>query len=340
MRRPPPPCPQDGQGDGGAETSRGVERLGARRQKNGDSPHFRNGDCPHFLKKGDEVGVMAPGFAVKRSSLLAGLDALSRLGYEPRLGDHVLARDGYLAGSDDQRAADLNAFLRCPDLKALWFARGGYGTARLLPEVPWATLRRDPKLMIGYSDLTALFNAVIDRTPAICLYGPVVTELGDQGAWHRPSLRALLAGRPLTMRFPRRAALIEGRAEGRLIGGNLTVLTHLLGTPYEPDFRGAILFLEEVGEQTYRVDRMLTQLGQSGALRKIAGVLLGAITAPARRRFPPDRSLHEVLGEAFAPLGVPVIRGIEAGHVARKRTLPLGAATVIDTASCTIRFTP
>jgi muramoyltetrapeptide carboxypeptidase len=298
------------------------------------------GDRPHFLNKGDKVGVMAPGFAVKSQPLRAGLDELVRLGYEPCVGDHVLSQDGYLAGNDEQRAADLVRFMRSPDLRALWFARGGFGTARLLPEVPWATLRRDPKLMIGYSDLTALFNAVIDRTPAICLYGPVVTELGDPQAWHRPSLRALLAGRPYTLRFPRRAALIEGRAEGRLIGGNLSVLTHLLGTPYEPDFRDAILFLEEVGEQTYRVDRMLTQLRQSGALRKIAGVLLGAITAPTRRRFPSDRSLHEVLGEAFAPLGVPVIRGIEAGHMAHKRTLPLGARTVIDTASGTIRFTP
>lgn len=300
----------------------------------------RKGDSPHFLNKGDKVGVMAPGFAVMRAPLRAGLDVLIRLGYEPFVGDHVLEQDGYLAGSDEQRASDLMGFLRRPDLRALWFARGGYGTARLLPEVPWATLRRDPKLMIGYSDLTALFNAVIDRTPAICLYGPVVTELGDPSAWHRPSLRALLAGRPYTMRFPRRAALIEGRAEGRLIGGNLTVLTHLLGTPYEPDFRGGILFLEEVGEQTYRIDRMLTQLAQSGALRKISGVLLGAITAPARRRFPSDRSLHEVLGEAFAPLGVPVIRGIEAGHVACKRTLPLGARTVIDSSSRSVRFTP
>ena len=298
------------------------------------------GNAPRFLKAGDRVGVMAPGFAVKRASLREGLEALSKLGFEPCLGEHVLSRDGYLAGNDRQRASDLIALLGRADLSAVWFARGGYGTARLLPEVPWARLRRDPKLLIGYSDLTALFNAVVDRTPAICLYGPVVTELGDPGAWHGPSLRALLAGRPLTIRFPRRAALVEGRAEGRLIGGNLSVLTHLLGTPYEPDFRGTILFLEEVGEQTYRVDRMLTQLRQSGALGKVAGVLLGTITAPPRRHFPSDRSLHEVLGEVLAPLGVPVIRGIEAGHVERKRTLPLGARTVIDTASRTIRFEP
>ena len=283
---------------------------------------------------------MSPGFAVKRASLDSGLVVLERLGYEVRLGEHVLTRYGYLAGDDEQRASDLRALLGRPELSALWFARGGYGTARLLPEVPWATLRRDPKLLIGYSDLTALFNAVIDRTPAICLYGPVVTELGEPRAWHGPSLRTLLAGRPLTMRFARRDVLVEGRAAGRLIGGNLSVLTHLLGTPYQPDFRDAILFLEETGEQTYRVDRMLTQLRQSGALRKLAGVLLGAIAAPARRRFPSDRRLDDVLNEALVPLGVPVIRGLAAGHLAGKRTLPLGARTVIDCASRTIRFEP
>jgi len=283
---------------------------------------------------------MAPGFAVKRASLDAGVAVLERQGYQVRLGEHVLSRCGYLAGDDEQRASDLRALLSRSELSALWFARGGYGTARLLPEVPWATLRRDPKLLIGYSDLTAMFNAVVDRTPAICLYGPVVTELGEPRAWHGPSLRTLLEGRPLTVRFARKDVLAAGRAAGRLIGGNLSVLTHLLGTPYEPDFRDAILFLEEVGEQTYRVDRMMTQLGQSGALRKIAGVLLGAMTVPARRRFPPDRGLNDVLHEALVPLGIPVIGGLAAGHVAHKKTLPLGAHTEIDCSSRTVRFEP
>jgi muramoyltetrapeptide carboxypeptidase len=300
----------------------------------------KRGGKPRFLTNGDRVGVVAPGFAVKPAKLKAGLRALERLGYRPRVGRHVLARHGYLAGDDAQRGADLAAMLRDEELSALWFARGGYGTARLLPDLPWGALRRDPKLLIGYSDLTALFNAVVDRTPAICLYGPVVTELSDPGAYHGPSLRKLLAGRPFTLRFPRRAALIGGRAEGRLLGGNLSVLCHLVGTPYEPDYRGAVLFIEEVGEQTYRIDRMLTQLSQSGVLRKVAAVLLGTITAPARRRYPPDRSLHEVLGEALAPLGVPVVRGIEAGHVAGKRTLPLGARTTVDTAAGTVHFEP
>jgi muramoyltetrapeptide carboxypeptidase len=283
---------------------------------------------------------MAPGFAVKPGALDSGIETLESMGFEVRRGRHVLARHGYLAGEDDRRASDLRALIRDPDVCAVWFARGGYGTTRILPRVPWAALRRDPKLLVGYSDLTALFNAAVERTSSICLYGPVVTELGLAGAWHRPSLETLLAGRPLTLRIARRDVMVGGRAEGCLVGGNLTVLTHLLGTRYRPRFREAVLFLEETGEQTYRIDRMLTQLRQSGALDRVAAVLLGRIDAPARRRFPPDRELDDVLHETFAPLGIPVIRGLTAGHVDHKRTLPLGAWTVVDTASRTIRFEP
>jgi muramoyltetrapeptide carboxypeptidase len=295
---------------------------------------------PRFLNPGDTVGVVSPGFAVKPALLEQGLDRLRRMGYEVVVGDHVLARQGYLAGDDGQRAADLREMLRRPEVSAIWFARGGYGTARLLDRVPWAALRRDPKLLIGYSDLTALFNAVVDRTPAVCLYGPVVTELGDSGAWHAPSLRALTGGESLTLRLARRSVLVEGRSEGRLLGGNLSVLTHLVGTRFAPDFRDCILFLEETGEQTYRVDRMLTQLRQSGALRRVKGIVLGRITVPPRRRFPPDRSPDEVLRETFVPLGVPVVRDLPAGHLPGKRTLPLGARAILDTTSRTLSFEP
>jgi len=166
----------------------------------------------------------------------------------------------------------------------------------------------------------------------------VVTELGSAAAWHEPSLRALLSHRALALRVVKRHVLAPGRAEGRLVGGNLTVLTHLLGTPWAPDFRGAVLFLEDAGEQTYRVDRMLTQLRQAGALERVAAVVLGSIEAPPRDRFPPDRRLGDVLRESLGTLGVPVVRGIRAGHVARKRTLPLGARTVLDTRAGTLRF--
>jgi muramoyltetrapeptide carboxypeptidase len=281
---------------------------------------------------------VAPGFAVEPRALDAGLEQLLALGYRPVEGRHLRAQRGYLAGTDDQRADDLNRMLLDPEIDAVWFARGGYGTARLLDRIPWRRLRRHPKLLIGYSDLTALFAPVIQKVGQICLYGPGVCELGDPTAYHGPSLRALLSGRGLELDVPARNVVAHGRCRGRLVGGNLSVFTHLCGTRYFPDLEGAVLFLEDTGEQVYRIDRMLTQLRGSAGLERLRGVLLGSFGAPPRRRFPPDRRLIDVLRETFDPLGIPVVRGVPCGHMRRSRTLPLGAQVRIDTDAGKIEF--
>jgi muramoyltetrapeptide carboxypeptidase len=291
-----------------------------------------------MLARGDTVGVVATGFAVRTQPLEAGLARLRRMGYRVREGRFLRARNGYLAGTDRERAADLAEMLNDSAVRAVWFARGGYGTARLLDRVPWQRLRRDPKLLIGYSDLTALFNAALERAGTICLYGPGVGEMGRSEMFHGPSLRRGLAGQPITLRVTKRDVIVPGTAAGRLIGGNLTVLSHLCGTRFAPKPRGAVLFIEETGEQTYRIDRMLNQLRQAGLLRGLAGVLLGAIDAPPRRRFPPDRDLDAVLREHLEPLNVPVVRGLPAGHIPGKWTLPLGETAHIDTVARQLRF--
>jgi muramoyltetrapeptide carboxypeptidase len=153
-------------------------------------------------------------------------------------------------------------------------------------------------------------------------------------------LKATLAGRPLELKLRAGQVLFPGRAAGRLVGGNLAVIAHLAGTPFAPDLRGAILFIEEVGEETYRVDRMLIQLRSAGMLRGIRGVVAGCFAVPARRRFPPDRSLDAVFREAFGPLGVPVVTDVPAGHLRAKRTLPLGAAVDLDTDARRVRLVP
>lgn len=292
-----------------------------------------------LLAPGDTIGIVATGFAVRRSPLLAGARRLERMGYRVALGRHVFSREGYLAGDDLARAADLRAMLERRDVRALWFARGGYGTARILDRVPWRKL--DGKLLVGYSDLTALFSRAIERSDRVCLYGPVVAELGDDASYDLPSLVSLLAGQAVTLRVTARQVLAPGKARGRLQGGNLTVLTHLWGTPFAPDLRGAVLFLEDVGEEAYRIDRMLTQLRLAGAFDRLAGVLLGHFSVPrTRRSFPPDRAVREILSESFVTLGVPVVAGLPAGHLPGKVTLPLGGRVEVDTAARTIRFTP
>jgi muramoyltetrapeptide carboxypeptidase len=292
------------------------------------------------LNKGDTVGVVAPGFAVRSSLLKSGVAGLRQMGYLPLLGEHLLARDGYLAGDDASRTADLRAMLVNPEVRAIWFARGGYGSSRLLEGLPWRSMKRDPKLLIGYSDLTALFSAAIERAGWPCLYGPVVTELGGARNYHAPSLRGLLAGKRVEIKLRARQTMVEGRSAGRLMGGNLSMLAHICGTRFFPDLRGTVLFLEEVGEETYRIDRMLLQLKLAGALNGLRGLILGEISAPARKRFPPDRALALVLHEYLAPLGVPVITGVRAGHVPGKITLPLGGHAEIDTKAGRLRLVP
>jgi len=292
------------------------------------------------LRAGDTVGVVATGFAVRPKELRAGVARLRRKGLNVVVGTHTEVASGYLAGTDEQRLEDLNRALRDPALDAIWFARGGYGTARLLPGVDWRAWRRHPRLFVGYSDLTALFAAADRRGLGRCVLGPVVTQLNDRRSFHGPSLRAALAGRAHRITIRRRQILAPGRASGRLVGGNLTVLSHLCGTRAFPDLRKAVLFLEDVGEPTYRVDRMLTQLRQAVPLDRVAGVLLGDIRTTPRRRFPPDRDLDDVLAESFAGLGVPVVAGLPAGHLPGNHSLPLGGTARIDTTAGSVELIP
>lgn len=283
---------------------------------------------------------MTPGFGVRARPLRAGVRRLESLGFRVRLGPHALDRHGYLAGPDEARAGDLNALIDDREVRGIWFARGGYGSARLLERIHWSRLGRAPKTLIGYSDVTALFAVALARTRCACLYGPVVTELADDGAYHWASLRRTLNGHPVTLRFARRQILRPGRAAGRILGGNLSVLIHLLGTSHAPRLRGSILFVEDVGEPVYRLDRMLAHLRMSGALTGVAGVVVGSFQAVSRRSFLRDRPVTDLLRETFEPLGVPVVLGLPVGHLRGKRTLPLGGRAHLDTACGKLTIDP
>jgi muramoyltetrapeptide carboxypeptidase len=294
-----------------------------------------------LLKRGDRVAVVATGFAARPEAFGAGVAALRRRGLVPVLGKHARSVDGYLAGSDAARADDLDAAIGDPEAAAIWFSRGGYGTARILDRVDLARLVKRPKLLLGYSDLTALFAALLGRASAICLHAPVVAELGDRRAFHAPSLNAALAGRATRRRIARGDVLRAGKARGRLMGGNLTVLCHLIGTRHMPDLRGSVLFLEETGEEAYRVDRLLQHLRMSRALDAVRAVLLGRFhVPPTGRKFPGDRAIETVLSEHLRPLNVPVVSGIPAGHGPGKWTIPLGGTVTLDTAEGRLTFDP
>lgn len=268
----------------------------------------------------------------------AGLARIEAMGWVPVLGEHAREVDGYFAGPDALRADDLNRFLRDRSVRAIWFARGGYGAARILESIDWRAARATPRWLIGYSDNTAIFLAGMARRARwSCLHGPVVTELADRGAWHRPSLQDALAGRPTRFRLRRSQVLVPGAASGPLVGGNLTVLVHLLGTRDLPRLDGTVLFLEDVGEEAYRIDRALHHLVRSRRLDGVAAVVVGSLVAPKTKRdFPSDRTVRDVLVDLLGNRGIPVVSGIPAGHLRGKRTLALGETARLDTARGTL----
>jgi muramoyltetrapeptide carboxypeptidase len=285
--------------------------------------------------------VLAPGSPLERPVLERALRALEALGFEAAPGRALRRRRGELAGTEEERLADLHHAFADPDLKALWFARGGYGSMRLLPGLDLSALRRRPKILLGFSDLTALFAPVVRRAGVPAYYGPVLADLVRPSRIHRARLLRVLRdpAAETVFRVPARGVLVPGTCRGTVVGGCLSLLQALVGTPFEPDYRGALLFIEEVGEYAYRIDRMLTHLRLAGRLDRLAGVVVGQMVgcAPHPRG---GRALGRVLREALGELGVPVIRGLPVGHGPRSGVLPLGFEARLDTRRGLLALSP
>jgi len=305
---------------------------------------------PPRLLPGDTIGLIDPASATfLRQDVQIVTETLEAMGFKVKKGAHLMDRYGYLAGRDRDRAADLNAFFADREVKAILAVRGGWGSARLLPHLDFDLIRRHPKVLVGYSDLTALLNAVHARSGLVTFHGPVgVSTWTPFSAEH--ARRVLVDGEALTMANPvqvkdtpvpvedRVWTITPGTARGRLLGGNLTVLSALVGTPYLPDFEGAILFLEDVGEQIYRVDRMFTQLALAGILKQVRGVVFGRCTKCDPGEGYGSLTLEEVFDDHLQPLGVPAWHGAMIGHIDQQFTLPVGLEVEIDAARGTIRL--
>jgi muramoyltetrapeptide carboxypeptidase len=284
---------------------------------------------PPALGPGARVALIAPAGPLRPDELDASVANAESLGWEPVPGLHVLRRDGYLAGSDAERALDLNVALQDDRIDGIWCARGGYGTMRFLRDVDYDAMRRRPKPLIGYSDVTALHAAFGVHSNVITLHGP--TARGELTDFSRASLvRACIAQRDPCGVATSPRTLREGRAEGRLVGGNLALLAALVGTPYAPDYEGAILVVEDVGEPVYRIDRMLRQLELSGAVAALAGIAFGHFTEVRDGDDSHARGLDTVLREMADLVGVPAVAGIPLGHIADQWTVPLGARAELD----------
>lgn len=303
------------------------------------------------LRQGDTVGLIEPAsFSDGPWQVETAKQMIAGMGLVPKVGRHVASRYGYLAGTDRDRAADINDMFADENVRAIFAVRGGWGSARLLPFLDWEVIRAHPKLLIGSSDITALHLAIAARAGFASIHGPNAAYNWHEISWNS-FWQLAFAGEtptfvppdvqqmdPLTQERWRTQPIRAGRARGRLIGGNLSVLAALVGTPWLPDFDGAILFLEDVGEAEYRIDRMLNQLSQAGLLEKLSGVAFGQCTrctngVPGYIGF----TIPQLLEQYFAPLGVPAFYGANTGHVSNQLSLPVGARVEIDASLGSIR---
>jgi muramoyltetrapeptide carboxypeptidase len=306
---------------------------------------------PARLKQGDTIGLFCPAApAYSQETVKIAQESLQAIGFQTKVGPHIYDRYGYLAGRDADRVADLHAFFDDRSVKAVMAIHGGWGCARLLPLLDYDLIQRNPKILIGYSDITALLLAIYAKTGLVTIHGPVGSATFNAYTvdWFK---RTLMNGEALTMRNPtekgdnltqtqdRITTLRPGLARGRLVGGNLTVLSHLIGSPYLPDWRNSILFLEDTHEDIYRVDRMLTHLKLAGILNQIAGFVFGKCSdcGPGSGGYG-SLTLDDVLIEHIVPLGKPAFTGAMIGHIRDKFTVPLGIDTEIDATAGTIRL--
>lgn len=293
---------------------------------------------PPALSIGDTVGVVAPAAAIDREYLERGVTALSAMGFRVKVSARALDRSGILAGEDPARVRELHDYFADSSVRAIFAARGGYGCGRLLSLIDWHRLAQTPKPFIGYSDETFLLNPLVDRAGMTAIHGPMIAMDFARGLSTRSvdHLRALLTGEVGAFTLDARDRIHRGTAEGELVGGCLSVIVAMLATPYAPDFRGKILFLEDTGERAYRIDRMLVQLRQAGVLGDLAGLVFGAIR-PVDGDAEEAKLISRFISEETAGLGIPVIAGIEVGHGSENLALPVGVKARLEADACRLR---
>ncbi len=284
---------------------------------------------PKALQRGDLIGICAPaGPALAEEDLHKGVRYLQQLGYRVLLTPHLLRKRGYLAGTDRERASDLMHLFTDTRVSAIIALRGGYGTQRILPLLDFQKIRKNPKIVVGYSDLTALSLALYARANLLTFAGPMVaaemarglTGLAEEYFW-----RCLTSTKPLGL-FPGPCgALRKGSAEGRILGGNLSLVAATAGTPYFPSFANSLVLLEEIGERPYRIDRMLRQLSLAGVWKASEGVLLGTFVDCDPEPGKPSLSLNEVIDDTYHDVPQPILADLHHGHVRQSLTIPIGA---------------
>lgn len=303
---------------------------------------------PEAIKKGDTVGLVAPSAAIAdRMQFTFAQEALEALGFQVKLGANLKNRYGHLAGTDKERAGDLNEMFADKDVKAIICIRGGSGAARILPMIDYKAIAKNPKPLLGYSDITALHCAIHAQTGLITFHGPM-----GSSTWNSFNVEQFekvfiekekvtfenIHGESddLVVKSNRIQTLKGGTAEGKILGGNLTVLTAISGSPYYPDFKDAILFIEDIGEDPYKMDRMMSTLRLNGTLDQIKGFVFGQCSDCEPDGGYGSLTLDQVLDDYILPLKIPAYSGAMIGHISKQFIIPVGAQVQMDADKGTI----
>ncbi|MDF3001200.1 MAG: LD-carboxypeptidase [Bacillota bacterium] len=294
------------------------------------------------LKKGDTIGLIAPGSSASNEAVKKGADLLKRYGFNLVYGESLNHKRGYLAGSDDIRADDINRMFADDGIDGILCVRGGNGSGRLLDLLDYDLVRKKPKVFVGYSDITVFHIAFSQLANLITFHGPMVaTDLGADNSDYSVEcfLHAITGSEPIgLLKNPegeRLSRLVGGVTEGPVTGGNLALILSTIGTKYEIDTRGKILFIEDIDEAVYRIDRMLNQLKLANKLQQCAGIVIGEFL-DYESNLEDTLTLEEVIQDIIVPLGIPTIKGLKCGHGVHKMTIPIGARARLDSDQCTL----
>ena len=296
---------------------------------------------PKGLIKGDLIGITAPAGSIwNKSHITKVQEVLADLGFKTTVGDTNYEQKGFLAGSDEMRAQEFMEMVKDKSIRAILTMRGGWGCARILDKLDYKVIRENPKIIMGFSDITSLVNAIHTKTGLVTYHGPCgYSSWGDFTV--DQVLNSVVKGDPYVMSNPTTnnkdlKTLSSGKAQGKLIGGNLTVIVSMVGTEYEPNWNNKILCLEEIKEEPYRVDRMLWQLKQAGVFKKVSGVVLGSFRKCEPEEPEKSFSLQEIFDQHFKNADFPVYQGASFGHLAPKWTIPLGINAEMDADKFTV----
>ncbi|MCO7125706.1 LD-carboxypeptidase [Sporolactobacillus shoreicorticis] len=290
---------------------------------------------PSRLYEGDTIGVISPAGSPDMQRLKKGCDWLKQLGFQVRLGKNIDKKYGYLAGSDEERLADFHEMFADDSVRAVICSRGGYGTARFADRIDFDLIRNHPKIFWGYSDITYLHTAIRQQCGLVTFHGPMLAS--DLSAPDVPLLSKQLFSQlfqPMSLRYDEHlsplSTLHGGIAEGKLVGGNLSLLVSSIGTPFEIDMRKKLVLIEDIGEAPYRIDSMLNQLRVVGKLDQAAGFIIGDIHQSPSKEKKDSLTYQEVIRTYLGSLGKPVVGGFLIGHCAPNFSVPLGVDAMLD----------